>query len=199
VKNLWLAGELQREEIVAAAVDGLTQGRRGPREESRETVALEFPSFAEQLTRRGVAVEHGVSGVGEHHGQRCGLDHGVEHELALIQALALDAQPVAETVVHVDQLTELIVGSARHADAEIPIPQAGDAVGERARHAAPALGDDAATPGRQRNDDQRSQHRGQPGGLDESPGDEVRENAEQRDTAQPQCRPAGHGGSHREP
>ena len=152
VIHLRLAGELEREQRVAAAFDGLAQrrGRRG--EITREAFALELAALAEQLARGGVAVEHGVGVVGEHQRERRGLDDRVEHELALVEALAFDAQAVAQAVIGVHQLAHLVAGGARDAHAEIAVLDARDAIGERPRHAAPARREHGAGPGDERRD-----------------------------------------------
>ena len=52
----------------------------------------------------------------------------------------------------VDQLAQLVVGGARHAHAEVAILDARDAVGQRARRAAPARRERGARPGDQRHE-----------------------------------------------
>ena len=122
--DLRLAGELEREQGVAAALDGLAQGCGRALQVAREALAFELAALREQLARGGVGVEHRVGVVGQHQRERRGLDDGVEHQLALIQALAFDAQPVAEAVVGGHEVAQLVLGGARHADAEVAVLQA---------------------------------------------------------------------------
>ena len=113
VVDLGFAADLEREQRVAAAIDGFAQWRGRALQVTREPLAFELAALGEQPARAGVAVQHGVGIVGQHQRQRRGLDDGVEHQLALVQALSFDAQPVAETVVVGDQFAELIARSCR--------------------------------------------------------------------------------------
>jgi hypothetical protein len=98
VVDLRFAG-VEGEQRVAAALDGLAQRRGRALEVLREARAFEPATLAEQRARGRVAVQHRVAVVGQHHGQRRGLDDGIQHQLALVQALPLGAQPFAEPVV----------------------------------------------------------------------------------------------------
>ena len=109
VIDLRLAAELEREQRVAATLDGLAQRHGRGLEISREAFAFELAAGAEQLARRGIAVEHRVALIGQHQRERRGLDHRIEHQLALVEALALDAQAIAEGVVGGHQLAHLVV------------------------------------------------------------------------------------------
>jgi hypothetical protein len=190
-----LAGQLQREQGVAAAIDGFAKRRGGSVEVTREAFAFELAALAEQLARHDVAVEHRIGVVGEHQRERRGLYHGVEHQLTLVQALPLDAQAVSEAVIRGDQLPDLVLAHARDADAEIAVLDAGDAIGERTCRAAPARRERAARPRDQRHDHEQGGHRRHPAGRDEALRDEPRSRAEEGGGAEPERGPSGHGSS----
>ena len=174
VIDLRFAGQLEREQRVAAAFDGLAQRRGRDGEITRKTFAFELAALAEELARGRVAVEHGIAVVGEHQRERRGLYDRVEHELALVQALPFDAQAVAQAVIGVHELAHLVARGTGDAHAEIAVLDAGDAVGERPRHAAPARREHGAGPGDERREHQRRDDGRHPGRVDEVVRDHVR-------------------------
>ncbi len=113
VIDLGLAADFEREQGVATPFDGLTQRPRCAFEVLREPGAFELAALGKQPACARVAVEHDVGVVGQHQRQGRGLDHGVEHELALVEALAFDPQPVAEPVVIGHQLARARRGWCR--------------------------------------------------------------------------------------
>ena len=82
----------------------------------------------EKLSCGDVAVDDTSRGVGEHHDQRCRLDHRVEQQFALVEVEALAPQQVPERVVSCDELTQFAVRNRSDADAEIVIAQAENTV-----------------------------------------------------------------------
>ena len=76
-------------------------------------MAFELAAVVEQLARGEVAVDDRAARLDQQHRDRRVLHHRVEQQLALDQRLALLAQHVAELVVRVDQVVELVVGAAQ--------------------------------------------------------------------------------------
>jgi len=66
---------------------------------------------------------------GKQHRHRRVLHHGVEHQFALRQALALFAQDLAQLPVRSDHFAQFVVAAPVHAEVVLAVAVAADAAG----------------------------------------------------------------------
>jgi hypothetical protein len=113
------------EQAVAAAPQGFDQGRRRLFQHLVQGVAFQLAAFRQQLARGQVGVGDGARRIGQvrhqQHGHRRVLHHGVEQQLALHEVEALFAQHLAEGVVGVDQVGQLVVLAPVQAEGKVAV------------------------------------------------------------------------------